>query len=147
MDRIARSVEADESYQTDMRAHYPKPDDTTADAVSLGACQMAFNLSANLIVTFTSSGTTAMRVSRNRPAAPILAITPTPRAFRQMSVVWGIIPHLSDEIHSTDEMVTVAIKAIQDRGLGLPESRFVITAGVPFGMRGTTNLIRVEKMQ
>ena len=146
MDRIARSVEADDSYQTNMREHYPKPDETTADAVSLGACQMAFNLSANLIVTFTSSGTTAMRVSRNRPAAPILAVTPSQRSFRQMSVVWGVIPHQSDEIHSTDEMVTVAIKAIKDRGLGLVDSRFVITAGVPFGMRGTTNLIRVEKM-
>jgi pyruvate kinase len=146
MDRIARSVEADESYQTNMREHYPKPDDTTADAVSLGACQMAFNLNANLIVTFTSSGTTALRVSRNRPAAPILAITPSLRAYRQLSVVWGVMSHRSDEIHSTDEMVTVAIKAIRDRGMALAESRFVITAGVPFGMRGTTNLIRVERM-
>ncbi|HEX7005430.1 MAG TPA: pyruvate kinase [Trueperaceae bacterium] len=147
MDRIARSVEADDSYQTNMREHYPKPDETTADAVSLGACQMAFNLNANLIVTFTSSGTTAMRVSRNRPASPILAITPSERAFRQMSVVWGVIPHRSNEIHSTDEMVTVASQAIKELGLGLVDSRFVITAGVPFGMRGTTNLIRVEKMQ
>ena len=147
MDRIARSVEADESYQGSMREHYPKPEETTADAVSLGACQMAFNLNANLIVTFTSSGTTAMRVSRNRPSAPILAITPSLRSFRQMSVVWGVVPHLSDDIHSTDEMVTVASKAIRERGLGLPDSRFVITAGVPFGMRGTTNLIRVEKME
>jgi pyruvate kinase len=88
-----------------------------------------------------------MRVSRNRPSAPILAITPSLRSFRQMSVVWGVVPHLSDDIHSTDEMVTVASKAIRERGLGLPDSRFVITAGVPFGMRGTTNLIRVEKME
>ncbi|MEX2542199.1 MAG: pyruvate kinase [Trueperaceae bacterium] len=146
MDRIARSVEADDSYQADMREHYPTPTETTADAVSLGACQMAYNLSANLIVTFTSSGTTAQRVSRNRPAAPILAITPSRRSFRQLSVVWGVIPHRSEEIHSTDEMVTVANKAIVDLGLALTDSRFVITAGVPFGMRGTTNLIRVERM-
>lgn len=146
MDRIARSVEADESYQSNMREHYPSPTETTADAVSLGACQMAFNLSAKLIVTFTSSGTTAQRVSRNRPSAPILAVTPSLRAFRQLSVVWGVLPHHSDEIHSTDEMVTVAVKAIKDRNMALAESRFVITAGVPFGMRGTTNLIRVERM-
>lgn len=148
MDRIARSVEADESYQTDMREQYPRPNETTADAVSLGACQMAFNLAANLIVTFTSTGTTAQRVSRNRPAAPILAITPSERAYRQLSVVWGVVPHGSNEIHSTDEMVSVAIRAIEERGLvsGMGESRFVITAGVPFGMRGTTNLIRVERI-
>lgn len=147
MARIARSVEADPNYQQVMREHYPKPEDTTADAVSLGACQMAFNLSAQLIVTFTSTGTTAQRVSRNRPASPILAITPSERAYRQLSVVWGVTPFLSDEIHSTDEMVSVANKALHEVGFGVSDGRFVITAGVPFGMRGTTNLIRVERMR
>ncbi len=145
MDRIARSVEADESYQRNMREHYPTPENTTADAVSLGACQMAFNLSAQLIVTFTSSGTTALRVSRNRPAVPILAITPNDRAFRQLTVAWGVVPHMSEDIHSTDEMVAVASRSIQATGVADPGGRFVITAGVPFGMRGTTNLIRVER--
>jgi pyruvate kinase len=147
MDRIARSVEADEGYQTGMREHVPALDDTTADAVSLGACQMAYSLDADLIVTFTSSGTTALRVSRNRPNAPVLAITPSDRAYRQMSMVWGVVPHLSTEIHNTDEMVSVASAAIRVTGLAETGSRYVITAGVPFGMRGTTNLIRVERMQ
>lgn len=147
MDRIAHSVETDAGYQRNMREHYPTPEDTTADAVSLGACQMAFNLSARVIVTFTSSGTTAMRVSRNRPAAPILAITPNERASRQMSVVWGVSPIFSDEIHNTDEMVEVATRAIHRAGAGVEGERFVITAGVPFGMRGTTNLIRVERIR
>ena len=147
MDRIARSVEDDETYQRNMREHYPTPEDTTADAVSLGACQMAYNLSAEPIVTFTASGTTALRVSRYRPAAPILAITPSDRAYRQLSVVWGVVPHFSDEIHSTDEMVRVAGEAIRETGLGDTGERFVITAGIPFGMRGTTNLIRVERIR
>ncbi len=146
MDRIARSVEADQKYQKDMREHYPKPNDTTADAVSLGACQMAFNLSAKVIVTFTSSGTTAMRVSRNRPAAPILAATPNDRAYRQMSVVWGVLPYLTDEIHNTDEMVEVAARGIRQADIAAAGDRYVITAGVPFGMRGTTNFIRVEHL-
>ncbi len=145
MDRIARSVESDEGYQRGMREHYPTPENTTADAVSLGACQMAFNLSAQLIVTFTSSGTTALRVSRNRPGAPILAITPNERALRQLTVAWGVVPHISNDIHTTDEMVEVATHGIMDTGLADPGGRFVITAGVPFGMRGTTNLIRVER--
>ena len=147
MDRIARSVESDERYQRDMRDHYPAPDATTADAVSLGACQMAYNLSADVIVTFTSSGNTALRVSRNRPPSPILAITPNERAHRQMSVVWGVVPTMSTEIHSTDEMVEVAGKAIKETHLADPGARYVITAGVPFGMRGTTNLIRVERLR
>ncbi|HEX7022631.1 MAG TPA: pyruvate kinase [Trueperaceae bacterium] len=147
MDRIACSVESDPGYQQGMREHYPKPEDTTADAVSLGACEMAFTLSAGVIVTFTSSGTTAMRVSRNRPSAPILAITPNERAYRQMSVVWGVFPVMSEEIHNTDEMVDVAAQIIARTGIAPEGSRFVITAGVPFGMRGTTNLIRIERVR
>ncbi len=147
MNRIALSVEGDENYQKGMREHYPTPEETTADAVSLGACQMAYNLSAGLIVTFTSSGTTAQRVSRNRPSTPILAITPSERALRQLTVAWGVVPYFSEDIHSTDEMVEVANDAIGKSGLARPDARFVITAGVPFGMRGTTNLIRVERFR
>jgi pyruvate kinase len=145
MSRIARNVEADDHYVTDMREHVPVPDDTTADAVSMGVCDMAHTLRAQLIVSFTSSGSTAIRVARNRPAAPILAITPSPVALRQLSLVWGVLPHLSDDISDTDEMVRVATDAIRERGLLEPGGRFVITAGVPFGMRGTTNMIRVER--
>ncbi|UCH27339.1 MAG: pyruvate kinase [Trueperaceae bacterium] len=147
MNRIACSVESDSKYQQDMREHHPVLEDTTADAVSLGACQMAYNLSARLIVTFTSSGTTALRVSRNRPSSPILAITPSKRACRQLSVVWGVVPFYSEDIHSTDEMVDVSSAAIEELALAEPGARFVITAGVPFGMRGTTNLIRVERLR
>ncbi|MBW6454364.1 MAG: pyruvate kinase [Trueperaceae bacterium] len=147
MARIARTVEADERYITDMHEHVPVPDDTTADAVSMGVANMAHTLRAQLIVSFTSSGSTAIRVSRNRPSAPILAITPSSVALRQLSVVWGVLPYLSDDISNTDEMVQVATAAIRDRGLLEPGGRFVITAGVPFGMRGTTNMIRVERFR
>jgi len=151
MNRIAMSVEGDPRYQANMREHYPEPENTTADAVSLGAVQMAHTLSARMIVTFTSTGTTALRVAHNRPTAPVLALTPNERAYRQMSIVWGVIPALSEEIHSTDEMVEVANKQIIEmmkRAVGISVGdRYVITAGVPFGMRGTTNLIRVEAIR
>lgn len=147
MDRIALSVESDPGYQRDKREHYPTPSDTTADAVSLAACQMAYNLSARVIVTFTSSGTTALRVSRNRPSAPILAITPNERAYRQLSVAWGVFPAMSEDIHDTDEMVEVTDRCLHEVGAIEDGARYVITAGVPFGMRGTTNLIRVERMK
>src|SRR5690606_35807749 len=80
MDRIARSVEIDEYYQKAMHDHVPASDATTADGVAMGAVEMAYNLSAQLIVTFTHSGSTAHRVARNRPPTPILAITPNARA-------------------------------------------------------------------
>jgi pyruvate kinase len=147
MDRIARTVESDPQHGADMDALTPPPEDTTADAVSLGACQMAQTLGANLIVSFTSSGTTALRVARNRPHAPVLAITPQERAYRQLALSWGVIPHLTEDITSTDEMVEVAQSVIRARGICEPGARFVITAGVPFGMRGTTNMIRVERFR
>lgn len=147
MDRIARAVEASGEYRDGMRQIVPKGDTTTADAVALAAVEMAYNLDAQLIVTFTSSGNTALRVSRNRPPTSVLAITPSARTVRQMMVVWGVVPHLTEDIHDTDEMVAVAKRAIQATGLVAPESRYVITAGVPFGMRGTTNLIRVERFR
>ncbi|MCA9837682.1 MAG: pyruvate kinase [Trueperaceae bacterium] len=147
MHRIATSVEAGISYQKAMREHYPPTRGTTADAISQSACRMANELDAGVIVTFTSSGTTAMRVSRNRPAATILAITPSERAHRQLSVVWGVVPAVADDIKSTDEMVDVASRVIKQKTLAESGSRFVITAGVPFGMRGTTNLIRIERLK
>jgi pyruvate kinase len=126
---------------------YPLQAVRIADAVSLGAVQMAYTLQAELIVTFTSSGATALRVARNRPNAPVLAITPSDRSYRQMSLVWGVVPLLSEDIRNTDEMVSVATNAIRETGLAHVGERYVITAGVPFGMRGTTNLIRVERVR
>lgn len=145
MDRIARAVETSEEYRTAMRQLVPTSDNSTADAVALASVEMAHNLDAQLIVTFTSSGATALRVARNRPPTPVLAITPNARALRQMMVMWSVVPCLSEDIHDTDEMVSVAGRAIQQTNLMDPDERFVITAGVPFGMRGTTNLIRVER--
>lgn len=145
MARIARTVEADPRYSEAMREHAPPPDDTTADAVSSGAVQISNALGAKLLVSFTSSGTTGARVARYRPAAPILAVTPSERVYRQLALTWGVIPHMSHDISSTDEMVQVSAEAIGARDLVQAGERYVITAGVPFGMRGTTNMIRVER--
>jgi len=145
MARIASTVESDDRYISDMRDHALTPDETTADAVSKGACDMAYALQAELIVTFSASGTTAQRVARHRPSAPVLAITPSERVYRQLSIVWGVRPHLSADIASSDEMVGVATQALAERKVIEPGARYVITAGVPFGTRGTTNMIRVER--
>ena len=151
MVRIARSVESDPRYQANMRERYPQPESTTADAVALSACQMAHFLSAKMIVTFTSTGTTAQRVAHNRPASVIFALTPSELAYRQLSIVWGVVPALSQEVYTTDAMVEVAnaqivetMRRLTDVSVG---DRYIITAGVPFGMRGTTNLIRVESVR
>ncbi len=147
MDRIARAVESDDDFHEKFRKQMPMADTSTPDAVAIAAVEMTYNLDAQLIVTFTSTGTTALRVARNRPPTPVLAITPNERALRQLMVVWGVIPVHSEDIHDTDEMVKVASAAIKKLNLLAPDDRYVITAGVPFGMRGTTNLIRVERLR
>src|SRR5690606_36683692 len=116
MDRIARTVESDDDFHEKFRDAMPKTDASTPDAVAIAAVEMSYNLGGKLIVTFTSSGNTALRVSRCRPRSPILAITPNPRALRQMMIVWGVVPHLSEDIHDTDEMVRVSTEAIHDEG-------------------------------
>ena len=73
-----------------------------------------------------------------------MAVTPSVIAFRQMSVSWGLLPFLSNEFSTTDEMIEKARSVIEDAGFAEPGGSFVITAGVPFGVRGKTNLIRVE---
>ncbi len=147
MDRIARAVESDDDFHDKFRGSTPQADTSTPDAVAIAAVKMSYNLDAKLIVTFTSSGNTALRVSRCRPQSPVLAITPNPRALRQLMLVWGVVPHLSEDIHDTDEMVRVSTDAINEENLLAEGDRFIITAGVPFGTRGTTNLIRVERLR
>ncbi len=147
MDRIARSVEADAEYQRTLRERHPPPQETIADSVALGACQMAHNLSAKVIVTLSMSGTTALRVSRNRFEIPVIAISPKPRTCRQLCMSWGVRPIVGDQIHSTDDMVLVANRWILETGLAAVDDLYVITAGVPFGVRGTTNLIWVETVR
>jgi pyruvate kinase len=147
MDRIARSVEADGEYQRALREKHPPPQETIADSVALGACEMAHNLSAKVIITFSMSGTTALRVSRNRFEVPVMAISPNPRTYRQLSMSWGVMPVLGDQVHSTDDMVKIANECIRKTELATVDDLYVITAGVPFGVRGTTNLIWVEHVQ
>lgn len=147
MTRIIKSVEADEEYQKVMREHYPKPLGSVSDAISRSACRLVFELSASSIVTFTSSGNTATNVARNRPAAPILTMTPNESVCRQLMLVWGVTPYLGKDVTNTDEMVEYSSRALKKLGLIEKGDIFVITAGVPFGQRGTTNLIRVERLK
>ena len=116
----------------------------TEDAIAVAVCAAAEMLSAPLIVCFTSSGFTARKVATCRPTVPIFASTPEPETFRQLSMVWGVTPALT--VHSTDydSMLGVARQQILERGLAQPGERLVVTAGVPFDMPGTTNLLKIE---
>jgi pyruvate kinase len=116
----------------------------TEDAIAVAVCAAAEMLSAPLIVCFTSSGFTARKVSTCRPTVPIFACTPEPETLRQLSLVWGVTPALTEHSTNYDVMLSTARRMILERGLAQPGERLVVTAGVPFDMPGTTNLLKIE---
>jgi len=143
MDRIARRVQEDPLYFTTLDASRMPPEHTNSDAISAAACQVAATVGAAAIVSFTSSGTTALRAARERPAAPILALTPNLATARRLALLWGAhCVHLAD-ITSFNDMVNKAVRAAHREQIAGSGQRVVITAGVPFGTPGSTNVLRI----
>jgi len=149
MDRIAREVERRgglgqfggtlESLQGQAHASI-----RTEDAISVGVRAAARMLRAPLIVCFTSSGFTARTVASYRPDVPIFAMTPEPETFRQLSLVWGVVPVFSERFPTYVSMFEVARERLLALRLAEPGDRVVVTAGVPFDQPGTTNLLKIE---
>jgi len=101
-------------------------------------------LRSPVIVCFTSSGFTARTVASYRPTVPIVAVTPEPETFRQLALIWGVVPVLVEHFPTYEHMLPVARQRLLDRGLAEVGDRVVVTAGVPFDRSGTTNLVKVE---
>ena len=116
------------------------------DAVARAACSMAADIDAAAIVTCTQSGGTARRVARYRPRAPILAPTPHAETYRRLALVWGITPLLNQSQPTTDELIAGAVGAALAAARVQRGDTVVITAGVPVGRAGMTNLIKVETL-
>jgi pyruvate kinase len=147
MNRIIERVEEDGLYQVIRDASRPAPESTTRDAISAAARQVAHTLEVCAVVTFTSSGSTTLRLARERPDVPILCITPTVSVGRQMAMVWGVHGIVAPDLHSFAEMVAVGVQAAHDQGFAQWKDKIVITAGVPFGKAGSTNVLRVASVE
>lgn len=147
MDRIINRVEKDEHYRLFMDASRSAPETTTRDAISAAARQVAQTLECAAVVTFTSSGSTTLRAARERPEQPIINLTSNLEVARQLALVWGVHSVQTAEVRSFSEMVEKACKACQREGFAKVGDRIVITAGVPFGCSGTTNILRVAEVQ
>jgi pyruvate kinase len=143
MDRIVARVESDPGWRSLTDANRPEPEQTSAGAIAAAARQVAHTIGAEVIATFSSTGTTTLRVARERPDCPILGLAPSEQTARRMAVIWGVHPVVVSEIHSMSEMVTRAVRAAQHEGFAAPGDEVVVTAGVPFGTPGTTNSLRV----
>jgi pyruvate kinase len=152
MDRIAREVEGhapegarDAAGETAARRFRRQHVATrTEDAISLAVCAAAELLKVPLIVCLTASGFTARTVASYRPGVPILAVTPEADTFRQLALVWGVIPAKTEHFPDYDAMLPFTRESIKRLGLAEPGDRVVVTAGVPFDVAGTTNLLKIE---
>jgi pyruvate kinase len=117
---------------------------STEFAIAAASAAAVTMLDAPVLIVFTKSGFSARVVAAHRPSVPILVLTDVPRTFRQLALVWGVIPELVKHCDTYDEMVKLALEAVQRRGLARDGDRVVVTAGVPFDVPGTTNLLKVE---
>ena len=143
MDKIAGQVEADPTYLQRIHIAETLPDATTADALSLSCARIADTLPIDGIIVFTSSGSTARRVARERPKAPMLVLTPSPATARRVALLWGAHSVVTKDIGSFEEMIGKGKRMALRHKFGAAGSRLIALAGVPFGMPGATNLLHV----
>jgi pyruvate kinase len=143
MDRILKSVEADPLYRRLMDASRREPEATTADAISAAARQCAHTLTAAAIVTYTNTGSTTLRAARERPDVRILCLTPNLDTARRLTLAWGVHPVQTVDAHNFGDMVARATRVARQEKIAKPGERLVITAGVPFGTPGATNILRI----
>jgi pyruvate kinase len=146
MDSIARSVEADPDYFRRMHFTETLPDATTADALSHAANSVSETIHADAIICFTASGSTARRVSRERPRAPLLMLTPKLEVARRMGLLWGAHAVQTKDVGSFEEMIAKGKRMALRHEVGRAGSKLVMTAGVPFGTPGSTNMLHVATL-
>src|ERR1700736_1242169 len=139
MNRIAEEVETDVTYRSIIQAQRSEPEATGADAIADAARQIAETLDLPAIVCWTFSGSTALRVARERPKSPIVAISPNESAARKLAVVWGVHSVVAEDAHDQDDMVDRASRWAFRDGFAKAGQRILIVAGVPLGTPGATN--------
>ncbi len=146
MDKIACQVEADEGYKMRVRMLETPPDATTADALAHACMTIGDTISLNAICVFTSSGSTARRVARERPAVPVLVLTPSVEVARRVSLLWGAHAVATRDIGSFEEMIAKGKRMALRHGFGGAGANLAMLAGVPFGKSGATNLLHIVRL-
>ena len=142
----AIAADAESSFPFDAWIHRFETGGRLSDAVARAACTTAADVGAAAIVTYTQSGGTARRVSRYRPRAPILAPTPHAETYRQLALVWGVTPLRDQSQPAVDALIDGPIGAALATARVQHGDPVVVTAGIPIGRPGTTNLIKVETL-
>ena len=142
MRRIAEDTEAAFPFEQWMRRFEDRSLQGLPEAVAGAACELAEHIGARVIVAWTESGATARLVAKHRPRSPILALSTVSATARRLALVWGVIPVLTEPADSADAMLAAAPAHAVAAGLLRPGDKAVITAGIPMGVAGSTNLIK-----
>jgi pyruvate kinase len=143
MNRIAEEVERDPNYLSIIHAQRTEPEATGHDAIAAAARQIAETLDLSAIICWTSSGATGLRVARERPETPIVAISPNLSTGRKLSLAWGVHCVVAEDAHDQDDMVERACRIAFKDGFAKAGKRVIIVAGVPLGTPGATNMVRI----
>jgi pyruvate kinase len=143
MNRIAEEVEDDSAYLSSIHLLHTEPEHTGADAIAAAARQVAETLDLAAIVCWTCSGSTGLRVSRERPKCPIVAISPIDAAGRKLSVVWGVHCVIDEDARDQNDMVERACRIAFKERFAAPGQRVIVVAGLPLGTPGATNFMRI----
>ena len=146
MDRIAMSVESDPSYQARVHFTQTRLEATTADALAGSARQIATTVTAKAMVCYTSSGSTARRIARERPSVPTLAMSASLHTSRRMGLIWGVHAVHTRDVSSFEEMVEKGKRMALRHKLAQGGDRVIVMAGVPFGVSGSTNVLHVVRL-
>jgi pyruvate kinase len=143
MNRIAEEVESDPLYRNILDAQRAVPEATGADAIADAARHIADTLDLAAVICWTASGSTALRVARERPRPPVVALSPNIATGRKLAVAWGVHCVITEDAHDVDDMVDRASRIAFAEGFAKAGQRVIIVAGVPFGTPGATNMLRI----
>lgn len=147
MASIAKTTEKTIDYSAIFAKNDYNTNSSITNAISHATVTTAHDLNANAIITVTKKGSTARMISKYRPDSPIIGLTTSETVCRQLALSWGIYPALIDEKESTDELISHAIQKAKEYGFVKENDLVVVTAGVPLGVSGTTNLLQVENVK
>jgi len=147
MDHVAIEVERDPTYREEIEASRSAPSKTVADAITVAAREIAETTEVRAVCCFTHSGTTALKVARERPRVPIIALTPLIDTARQLSLSWGMHCVMTPKVRRFKMAVVNAARAAEKYGFGTDQDSIVVTAGIPFNVPGTTNILRVAQIE
>jgi pyruvate kinase len=146
MNSIANAVERDPGYAARVHFTETRPDPTTADAIAEAAGVIASTVSAQAIICFTSSGSTARRVARERPSVPLLVLTPKLETARRLGLLWGVHAVRTKDVGSFEEMIAKSKRMALRNNMAKAGDSVIMMAGVPFGTPGSTNVLHVARI-